>query len=137
MKNQCCIAIGVLALLTSASASAHHSFTMFDFKRDVTLDGTVKEFQWTNPHCFIQLIIPTADGTEEWSIEMTSPLHLLQSGWGPHFVKAGDKLRVTIHPMRDGASRGGSYVRATTTDGTPIDPPSQGKSPAAARETHP
>jgi hypothetical protein len=137
MKNEIRIAIGVATSLMFATAYAHHSFTMFDFKRDVILDGTVKEFEWSNPHCFIQLIVPTTDGSEEWSIEMTSPLHLLQNGWGPHLVRAGDRLRVRIHPMRDGSSRGGSYVLATTTDGTPIDPHSLSKSTVAAKETHP
>ena len=119
-----------VVLLTFAyAASAHHSFAMFDFKREVTLAGTVKEFQWTNPHCFIQILVPKSGGTEEWSIEMSSPLHLLQNGWKPGTLRVGDQVTLVIHPMHDG-SRGGNYVRATASDGSPIDP-SAGKTQVA------
>ena len=123
--------VGLLVLLPLAGhALGHHSFALFDFKSERELAGTVKEFQWNNPHCFIQLLVPGGGGTQEWSIEMTSPLHLLQNGWGPRLLKAGDTLVVTIHPIRDG-SHAGSYVRARTRDGVPIDPPPpQVKNPA-------
>ena len=112
---------GALALLAASSfalasgpALAHHSFAMFDSQKSVTLDGVVKEFQWTNPHSWIQLQVPDpATGKLiEWSIEAGSPNTLSRSGWRPSSLKAGDKAQVTIHPMKDG-SFGGSLLSAS------------------------
>jgi hypothetical protein len=110
-------AIAIAALLTASSALAHHSFAMFDQSKAVTVQGIVKEFRWTNPHVFIQLLIKNdAGGEDEWSIEMTSPEHLSRVGWKPVTVKPGDKITLVIHPMRDG-SMGGQYVSGSGPDG--------------------
>jgi hypothetical protein len=109
--------IAIAAMLTASSALAHHSFAMFDQSKSVTLQGTVKDFRWTNPHVFIQLLVKTEGGSEvEWSIEMTSPEHLARVGWRPGNLKAGDKVTLVIHPMRDG-TEGGQYVSGTGPDG--------------------
>ena len=109
--------IAVAALLTASSALAHHSFAMFDQSKIVTMQGTVKDFRWTNPHVFIQLLVKTEAGTDvEWSIEMTSPEHLARVGWRPGTLKAGDAVTLNIHPMRDGTA-GGQYVSGTGPDG--------------------
>jgi hypothetical protein len=94
-------------------ADAHHSFAIFDAQKNTTLVGTVKEFQFTNPHCFIQLAVSQQDGSGpvEWSIEMASPPHLVRSGWNRNTVKPGDRITLVIHPLRDGGP-GGSYVSA-------------------------
>jgi Family of unknown function (DUF6152) len=123
-------AIAALAVAVTATAAvAHHSFAMFDQSKIVTLQGTVRDFRWTNPHVFIQLLIKNADGTEtEWSIEMTSPEHLVRVGWKPGTLKAGDKVTLNIHPMHDGSSAG-QYVSGTGPDGPLIGAPtpSQGQ----------
>ncbi len=109
--------IAIAALLTASSALAHHSFAMFDQSKAVTLQGTVKDFRWTNPHVFVQLLVKNdAGGEDEWSIEMTSPEHLARVGWKPGTMKPGDKVTLVIHPMRDGTS-GGQYVSGTGPDG--------------------
>ena len=109
--------IAIAALLTASSALAHHSFAMFDQSKSVTLDGTVKDFRWSNPHVFIQLLVKTEGGSEvEWSIEMTSPEHLARVGWRPGNLKPGDKVTLVIHPMRDGTA-GGQYMSGTGPDG--------------------
>jgi hypothetical protein len=118
------LALGFGLALVSNTATAHHSFAMFDAKQSVTLHGVVKEFRWTNPHVFIQLIA-TDDGgmaAGEWSIELTSPEHLARAGWKPGTLKSGDKVTVVVHPIRDG-SRGGQFVSAIAADGTPIGVP--------------
>jgi hypothetical protein len=96
---------------------------MFDAAKSVTLSGTVKEFQWTNPHCWIQLLVRDpgagAIGTTEWSIQMASPSQVHQGGWKPGTLKAGDKIAVVIHPMRDGTA-GGNFISATGADGHPL-----------------
>jgi hypothetical protein len=105
--------IAIAVMLTASSALAHHSFAMFDQSKSVTLQGTVKDFRWSNPHVFIQLLVKNDAGNEdEWSIEMTSPEHLARVGWKPGTLKPGDKVTLVIHPMRDGV-KGGQYLSGT------------------------
>jgi len=102
----------VLALWTSA-AFGHHSFAMFDSQKTISLEGTIKEFQWTNPHTWIQLLVRDASGKEvEWSIEGGSVNGLARAGWKRTLLKAGDKAIVVIHPLKDG-NPGGSLVTVT------------------------
>jgi hypothetical protein len=105
--------------LSPDPAGAHHSGAMFDATRTVTLQGTVKAFQWTNPHCFIQLLVKGPSGQKEWSVEMGSPGQLYRNGWRPGSIRAGEPLTVVINPLRDGTA-GGVYVSATTADGKPV-----------------
>jgi Family of unknown function (DUF6152) len=94
------------AILFTLPCSAHHSFANFEVTKTVALEGTVKEFQWTNPHCYIQLLVAGPTGTVEWSLEMNSPLAEYRVGWRPHSVKPGDKLAVVINPARNGSASG-------------------------------
>ena len=101
------------ATLAAAPAFAHHSFAMFDNTKDVTLEGTVKEFQWTNPHSWVQLMVKDASGKEvEWSVEAGSPNGLSRQGWTRHAAKPGDKASIVVHPLKDGTA-GGSLVSMT------------------------
>jgi Family of unknown function (DUF6152) len=114
---------GALACLLAASSApllAHHSAAMFDDQKTVTLAGTLKQFQWSNPHCWLQVVVADAAGDTEWSVEMGSPSILYRGGWKPTTLHAGDKLVVVIHPMRDG-SKGGLFVSAAHQDGSPIE----------------
>jgi hypothetical protein len=96
---------------------AHHSFAMFDSTKELTLTGTVKEFQWENPHTWIQLYVPDAQGKQvEWSIEGTSPNGLARKGWKRNSIKPGDKIVVKIRPLRDGRP-GGSLMTVAGADG--------------------
>ena len=109
--------VAAAVLLAAGSALAHHSFAMFDQSKIVAVQGTVKDFRWTNPHVFIQLLVKSQDGSDvEWSIEMTSPEHLVRVGWKPGSLKPGDKVTLNIHPMHDG-SNAGQYVSGTGPDG--------------------
>src|SRR5215468_10338850 len=100
-----------------APALAHHSFAMFDATKNVTLDGTVKEFEWTNPHSWIRITVADNAGTpREWAIEMNSPAQNAQRGWKSDTLRAGDKVTLVIHPLRDG-SRGGQFMSAKLADG--------------------
>lgn len=114
---------GALALALSipvAPAVAHHSMAMFDQTKTVTLSGTVKEFQWTNPHCYIQLMVKDASGKDvEWSLEMGAPMYLYAKGWRPSALKPGMPVKVTINPLRNG-DPGGVVLTATTADGKQI-----------------
>lgn len=113
-------AIGAATVMATSLAFAHHSFAMFDNAKTINIVGTVKEFQWTNPHIWVQVMVPdAATGKEiEWSIEGGSPNGLSRNGWKRSSLKAGDKIELAIHPMKDG-SYGGSLVTATV-DGKKI-----------------
>ena len=105
------------ATLLAPSAQAHHSAAMFDRDRTVTLSGTVRELQWTSPHCWLQVV--SASDSAEWSIEMGAPFELYRGGWRPTILKPGDKITVQFNPTRDG-SKGGLFLSAVGADGKPI-----------------
>ena len=109
----------LLIALICRSAAAHHSAAIFDTHTSLLLSGTVREFQFTNPHCFIQLLVPGANGSVEWSVEMGGPTHLLRHGWTPRLLRPGDAITVRVYPLKDG-SRGASFVSATRADGRPL-----------------
>ena len=99
------------------AAQAHHSPAMFDGSKQLTLTGTVRVFQWTNPHSYIQLIVRPESGPEqEWSLEMGANVYLYNLGWRPSTVKTGDTLTATVIPLRNGKP-GGLLVEARTADG--------------------
>ncbi|HTY92858.1 MAG TPA: DUF6152 family protein [Steroidobacteraceae bacterium] len=115
-------ASGLLLVLGAwcGAASAHHSFAMFDQGTTKTLVGTVKQVQWTNPHIWVQVLVPDPKtGTAaEWSIEGGSPNGLSRQGWRRSSIKEGDAIEITIHPLKDG-SNGGSLMKAMV-NGQPV-----------------
>ena len=112
-------------LLASGPALAHHSFAMFDRQKEVTLKGTVKEFQWTNPHSFIEIETPDEKGAAvSYSIEMNSPNNLTRQGWKSTALKPGDKVTVVMNPLRDG-SHGGLFVSVMLPDGKVLGDPTR------------
>ncbi len=118
---------GLVALLASWSAWAHHSFAMFDQSKPLTLTGTVKEFQWTNPHAFIHLDVPkAAGGVDTWQIELNSPNNLKRQGWKSTSLKPGDAVVLTLDPLKDG-TKGGLFVAVTLPDGSILGDPTRGK----------
>lgn len=113
------LAAGLLACATSG-AQAHHSRAMFDLNKHIELSGEVREFQWTNPHCYIQLTVRNAKGeSEDWTVEMGPPHSLKENGWGKFSLKPGDKIRLTIAPLRSGG-KAGELEKVERQDGTPI-----------------
>lgn len=98
-----CVLVGVFA----TPALAHHSFAMFDASITTELQGVVKEFQWTNPHSWIQVMVSDAQGKEvEWGFELGGPTGLTRGGWTPKTIVPGDKVSVRFHPRRDGTPAG-------------------------------
>ncbi len=98
--------------------AAHHSTTMFDHEKSVTITGVVKEVQWTNPHVAIFIMGTTGQGGEApalWLMEMTSPGNLVRAGWTRTAVKPGDKVTVNFSPLRNG-QKGGALKKITLTD---------------------
>ena len=115
--------IAFAAFIIARPAFAHHSHAMFDLEKQVTLTGTVKEFEWNNPHCWIQVLVPDLKDPNappvEWGIEMGAPIQLIRHGWKPSSLKPGDKITVVVNPLRDGRP-GGQIVSAIGPDGKPI-----------------
>jgi hypothetical protein len=96
---------------------AHHSYAAFDMMKRLLVKGTVQSFEWTNPHCWVRVIVPNADGsTTIWNVEAGSPNVNARRGWVPLDMRPGDKVELTIYPLRDG-SPGGSLVSVTLADG--------------------
>ena len=101
-----------------SSVQAHHSAAMFDMSKTVTLQGTVKEFQYTNPHSWLQVLVASPDGkTVEWGFETEGPSTLLRVGIKAKTFQPGDKVTVVAAPMRDGRPAG-AWISATKSDGT-------------------
>lgn len=109
--------LAALVLTASCAAFSHHSFAMFDQTKQLSLTGTVREFQWTNPHAFIQIDVPNeSGGSDLWSVEMNSPNNLRRQGWKSTVLKPGDKVTVVTNPLRDG-KKGGLFVSVTLPGG--------------------
>ena len=109
---------GIAIAMYSIPAVAHHSFAMFDADKKVTIEGTVKEFQWTNPHSWILMNVANQGGQmEQWAIEMGAPGGLARQGWVPKTLTPGMKVSAVIHPLKDG-THGGQFMAVTLPDGT-------------------
>src|SRR5438552_719252 len=109
---------GIAAVAVYAiPAAAHHSFAMFDALKITQLEGTVKDFQWTNPHAWILLNVANGENQPvQWAIEMNGPTGLARQGWLPKTLRPGMQIKVHIHPLRDGKS-GGQFLAVTLPDG--------------------
>jgi hypothetical protein len=115
-KTSGLIAIAVAAF--AVQAAAHHSFAMFDHEKMITISGNLKEFEWTNPHCWLHVttVDPATGKTVEWAFEMGSIGQIAAQGWKIDTVKPGDKLTVGAYPLRDG-THGGQYDTVKLPDG--------------------
>jgi Family of unknown function (DUF6152) len=118
MKYRALSLAGIAVAMSAIPALAHHSFAMFDAEKKMTLEGTVKEFQWTNPHSWILLTVANEQGQpQQWAIEMGGPAGLARQGWVPKTLTPGMKVQAIIHPLKDG-SNGGQFMAITLPDGT-------------------
>ncbi len=109
------VMVGWMTLFTPAFA--HHSGAMFDASKKVDVTGTVVDFNWSNPHANFKVSVDKPGGTSEvWAVEMNSPNNLVRDGWKRTTLKPGDKVTVTVRPLRDGTP-GGQYVSIVLADG--------------------
>ncbi len=109
----------IFALAPLAPVGAHHSVAPFDLHRTLSLRGEVQSYQWSNPHCWIELAVPTDGGTKEWSIEMGSTTEMYRGGWRPHTLRTGETVTIHIHPARDGSPKA-LFDSAEGPDGAPL-----------------
>jgi hypothetical protein len=115
--------LGFVGCCFTAGAHAHHSFAMFDFERTVTIEGTIRQFQWTNPHVVIWVDVPGQAGGEPqlWGVEVTSPGNLLRAGWTKRSFNTGDEVSISIGPLRDGRSGGAFRAARNFTTGESLE----------------
>jgi Family of unknown function (DUF6152) len=117
MKTEALAVAGIAIAMFAIPAAAHHSFAMFDASKTETLKGSIKEFQWTNPHAWIMLTVDKQGQAEQWAIELNGPSGLVREGWKPKTLTPGMAVEVTIHPLRDGTA-GGQFMQVKLPDGT-------------------
>ena len=114
------LGLAVALLGAQAAAWAHHSGAMFDRTRTIEITGIVKEFMWTNPHASFKVEVTTPQGeTQLWFIEMNGVSNLVHEGWKRSSMKAGDKVTVTVNPLRDGRP-GGWYLAIKLANGAKL-----------------
>lgn len=113
---------GVIVLATASAAFAHHSAAMFNAQELVTLQGKVREFQYTNPHSWLIVDVTNADGSvTAWGFEAEGPSTLMRAGIRKSLLPAGTELTIRGNPMRDGRP-GAAWVDAILADGTEVNP---------------
>jgi hypothetical protein len=135
MKTMSGLAARLLIAATLATMAmptmAHHSTAMFDFTKTVTLEGTIKDFQWTNPHTWTVLTV-AGKAAGDYGLEGMSPNYLAREGWTKRSLKPGDKVKMEVYPLKDGR-KGGFMVSVTLPDGkTMYNLPRRGSSPTSA-----
>jgi hypothetical protein len=115
------LSLGVL-VVTAGTALAHHSATMFDDKKTVTVQGVVKKFEYTNPHSWLLVDVTGKDGkVTTWGFEAEGPTTLQRAGIRPSDLKPGTKLTITGNPMKDGTPAA-IWINAVREDGKKFDP---------------
>jgi hypothetical protein len=117
MTTKALVLASIMVGVSTISAQAHHAFARFNSEREVTLEGTIKEFQWTSPHAWIMLTVDRKGRPEEWAIEMNGSSGLAREGWQPRTLAPGMAVTTTVHPLRDGTN-GGQFLKITLPDGT-------------------
>lgn len=109
-------------LILPALVEAHHATAMFDTNKEVTVQGVVKEFQFTNPHSWLLVDVTNKDGSvTTWGFEAEGPSTMLRNGIHKGDLPPGTKVTVTAHPMKDGQPAG-DWLKAVRADGVEINP---------------
>jgi hypothetical protein len=102
-------------LMVSASAPAHHSAAMFDINKCQTINGSIRNFQWMNPHSWVWITTPNGKGASDvWGFEIPAPSQLvaLDAHWAHNLLQKGDKVKISYSPLKDG--RNGGLANAIT-----------------------
>ena len=117
MKRLQVAGLFAIALCVAGSAWAHHNAAGIDRTKTVTVEGTVKQFKWANPHSWVEIEVPDKKGgVELWNAEMTSPSILVRAGWKKTTLNAGDKVKLVVNPLMNG-NPGGLFVSITLPTG--------------------
>jgi len=107
MKKSIVVAATALALVVGLPALAHHSFASYDVSQQKLVEGTVTQWNYNNPHSWLMIEAPDANGEmKTWSFEGAAIVHAARQGVNGTTYKKGEKIRVVMHPMRDGRNAG-------------------------------
>lgn len=119
MKAKACCLSAAMLISLAPPAAAHHSFAMFDRDKTVEMQGTVKDFQWTNPHSFLDVYVDDLKGGGPvlWTLEFGAVHNLVNQGWRPKTVLPGDKILFAVHPAKNGGPYG-QALSVTLPNGT-------------------
>ena len=99
--------VGLAGLWLTAPLLAHHGAASFDTTRELTLKGSVTEWIWANPHCFLKFDAKDDTGTvRNWAVEVSNPTDMTRLGWARTSFKGGDEVTVTLQPVKSGAPIG-------------------------------
>jgi len=113
-------AIAAFVVLAATSLLAHHGNASFDTSKKVTLKGSVTEWIWANPHCFLKMdAMDDTGGVRNWALETQNPIAMTQRGWSRQSFKVGDQVTVVLEAVKNGASVG-RIVTAMLPDGTTL-----------------
>ena len=110
----------LMFLLAPLNVDAHHAGSMFDATKIVVYEGKVAEFRWGNPHVFVFLDVPASGGPRRYILECPAPSTMKRDGWAFNSLKAGDQVKVTAHPIRDGRPVG-QLLDVTFPDGRKLE----------------
>ena len=118
LQSPAVVAVALALAAAAGAAQAHHSGSMFDPTRSLTLQGTIRAFNWTNPHVNVEVMAEPEAGKAPrlWTLEASSPGVMGRSGWTKRSLNPGDRVTVTFSPLRDGGL-GGSLRQVKLPDG--------------------
>jgi len=102
-KNLVSLLAVFVSLLAWTPAFAHHGTANYDFTHETSVEGVVKDFQWSSPHSWLYVTVTNDKGQiEEWGGETGAPGTLARRGWTSHLFKPGDRVKMTGHATKDG-----------------------------------
>lgn len=115
--------VAVALLAQSGAAHAHHSLSAYDITKSITVNGTIKRYEWTAPHCWLVVTAVDASGkTVDWEFEAGTPVVNYNYGWTRDKLKAGEKVVIKAAPVRDGSPHG-ALMSVTLSNGKKLEGP--------------
>ena len=94
-------------VLLAGPVPAHHGTSGYDMEKVITLNGTVTNFNWSNPHCLVRIDVKDSKGdVKDWVVELAAPTLMTRNGWTRDSLKPGDEVVAETHPAKNGATTG-------------------------------
>jgi hypothetical protein len=117
VKHTLMALMAAVGLIATAPLAAHHGAATFDTGKELKMQGTVTEWVWSNPHCFLKFDVTEQDGTvRHWTVETSNPPDMVNRGWSRRSFKGGEKVTVVVEPVKSG-NPVGRLLTVTLPDG--------------------
>jgi hypothetical protein len=137
-KSIMTVALTVALIAVSVPLLAHHGNAAFNTEKTVTIKGTVTEWFWANPHCFLKFDEKTSSGdVRHWVVETSNPPDMVNNGWSKYSLKTGDEVSVTLHQVKDVGRPVGRVVKVVLANGTVLGTGGAGAGAGAKSEAYP